>query len=186
MDRGAESYRRFLAGEENGLVEIIRDYKDGLILYLNSFVNNVHIAEDLAEDTFVRLAVRKPKDRQHARFRTWLYTIGRNIALDYLRKQQRTAAVPLEDLPEQVSDREALEQSYIWEERRILVHQALARLKPEYRQVLWLVYFEQFSMKEAARVMGKSVHSVEALAWRARQALKVILEQEGYTYEELP
>ena len=62
----------------------------------------------------------------------------------------------------------------------------MGRLKPDYRQVLWLVYFEQFSMKEAARVMGKSVHSVETLAWRARQALREILEQEGYSYEELP
>lgn len=186
MDRGTESYRCFLAGDEDGLVEIIRDYKDGLILYLNSFVNNVHTAEDLAEDTFVRLAVKKPKDRQRAGFRTWLYTIGRNIAVDYLRKQQRSAAIPLEELPEQVSDREALEQTYIREERRILVHQAMTKLKPDYRQVLWLIYFEQFSIKEAARVMGKSAHSVETLAWRARQALKEILEQEGYTYEELP
>lgn len=186
MDRGTESYRCFLAGDENGLVEIIRDYKDGLILYLNSFVNHLHTAEDLAEDTFVRLAVKKPKDRRSAGFRTWLYTIGRNIAVDYLRKQQRRPTVPLEELPEQASDREALEQSYIREERRILVHQTMARLKPEYRQVLWLIYFEQFSMKEAARVMGKSVHNVETLAWRARQALREILEQEGYAYEELP
>lgn len=186
MDRGTESYRRFLAGDENGLVEIIRDYKDGLILYLNSFVNHVYVAEDLAEDTFVRLAVKKPKDRQSAGFRTWLYTIGRNIAVDYLRKQHRSPTVPLEELPEQMSDQEALELSYIREERRILVHRAMSKLKPEYRQVLWLVYFEQFSMKEAARVMGKSVHSVETLAWRARQALREILEREGYTYEELP
>ena len=186
MDRGTESYRRFLAGEEDGLVEIIRDYKDGLILYLNSFVNQIHVAEDLAEDTFVRLAVKKPRDRRSAGFRTWLYAIGRNIALDYLRKQQKSATVPLEELPEQVSDREALEQSYIREERRILVHRSLGKLKPEYRQVLWLVYFEQFSMKETARVMGKSVHNAETLAWRARQALKEILEQEGYTFEELP
>ncbi len=186
MDRGTECYRRFLAGDEDGLVELIRDYKDGLILYLNSFVHNLHDAEALAEDTFVRLAVKKPRDRQRAGFRTWLYTIGRNIAVDHLRRQQRGAAVPLEDLPEQVSDLEALEQSYIREERRILVHQSMDRLKPDYRQVLWLLYFEQFSMKEAARVMGKSVHSVETLAWRARQALREILEQEGYTYEELP
>ena len=48
MERGTDSYRRFLAGDENGLVEIIRDYKDGLILYRNSFVNHVYTAEDLA------------------------------------------------------------------------------------------------------------------------------------------
>ena len=186
MDRGTESYRRFLAGEEDGLVEIIRDYKDGLILYLNSFVHNLHDAEALAEDTFVRLAVKKPKDRRAAGFRTWLYTIGRNIAVDHLRRQRRTAAVPLEELPEQASDREALELAYLREERRIQVHRAMEKLKPDYRQVLWLVYFEGFSMKEAAGVMGKSVQSVQTLAWRARQALKEEWIREGYTYEELP
>ena len=59
MDNGAKSYRRFREeGDENGLVEIIRDYKDGLIFYLNSFVGNIHLAEELAEDTFVMLAQR--------------------------------------------------------------------------------------------------------------------------------
>ena len=47
MDNGADSYRRFLNGDDNGIVEIIRDYKDGLILFLNRYVNNIHIAEDL-------------------------------------------------------------------------------------------------------------------------------------------
>ncbi|MBS7175491.1 MAG: RNA polymerase subunit sigma-24, partial [Clostridiales bacterium] len=64
MDNGTASYRRFRSeGDENGLVEIIRDYKDGLILYLNSFVGNLHTAERLAEDTFVLLGTKKPKDK---------------------------------------------------------------------------------------------------------------------------
>ena len=186
MERGTESYRRFLAGEEDGLVEIIRDYKDGLILFLNSFVNNVHDAEALAEDTFVRLAVKKPRDRRSASFRTWLYAIGRNVALDHLRRRRRTAALPLDELPEQASERDELEAAYLREERRILVHRAMSKLKPEYRQALWLLYFEQFSVRETAGIMGKSVHSVETLAWRARQAMKEVLEQEGYAHEELP
>jgi len=54
MDNGASSYRRFRDnGDQNALVEIIRDYKDGLILYLTSIVGNVQTAEELAEDTFV-------------------------------------------------------------------------------------------------------------------------------------
>ena len=44
MDNGASSYRRFLDGDENGFVEIVRDYKDGLILYLDSFVRNITVA----------------------------------------------------------------------------------------------------------------------------------------------
>lgn len=52
MDNGASSYRRFRDdGDEDGLVEIIKDYKDGLIFYINSFVGNIHTAEELAEGT---------------------------------------------------------------------------------------------------------------------------------------
>ena len=49
MDNGASSYRRFLEGDSNGLVEIIRDYKDGLILYLNGIVQNLYVAGSLNE-----------------------------------------------------------------------------------------------------------------------------------------
>ena len=45
MDNGASSYRRFLDGDDKGLAEIVRDYSDGLILYLNGVVNNISIAE---------------------------------------------------------------------------------------------------------------------------------------------
>ena len=54
MDNGASSYRRFLDGDENGLVEIIRDYKDGLIFYLNGFTQNIYVAEELAEERGIR------------------------------------------------------------------------------------------------------------------------------------
>ena len=47
IDNGASSYRRFLDGDDKGLEEIVRDYKDGLILYLNSYVSNISIAEEL-------------------------------------------------------------------------------------------------------------------------------------------
>lgn len=186
MEQGTESYRRFLAGEESGLVELIRDYKDGLILYLNTIVGDMDQAESLAEDTFVRLAVKKPKDRGGAGFRTWLYTIGRNLAIDHLRRRRRTQTVPLEDCHDLRADQEELERMYLRQERRVLLRRTMDRLPPDQRQVLWLLYFEQFTAAQAARVMGKTVHSVETLAWRARKALRRELEQEGYSYDELP
>ena len=186
MDNGASSYRRFRdCGDESGLVEIIRDYKDGLIFYLNSFVGNIRTAEELAEDTFVLLGTRKPKDKGKGSFKTWLYTIGRNVAIDHLRRCAKAEELSIDGIAELISDEESLEEAYIREERRIAVHRAMRNLKPEYRQVLWLIYFEDFSNKETAAVMKKSVHNIETLAYRARKSLKSQLEAEGFIYEEL-
>lgn len=186
MDHGASSYRRFyIQGDESGLVEIIRDYKDGLIFYLNTFVCNIHTAEDLAEDTFVLLFTKKPKDREIRSFKTWLYTIGRNIAIDHLRRRSKKQEISAELCDELASEEERLETAFIREERKVYIHRALMKLKSEYRQVLWLIYFEELSSKEVAFIMKKSAHSVETLAYRARKSLKLQLEKEGFVYEEL-
>lgn len=66
-----------------------------------------------------------------------------------------------------------------------MLHRALRKLKPEYRQILWLIYFEGFNSREAAAVMKKSVHNTEMLVSRARRSLKAQLETEGFVYEEL-
>ena len=82
MDNGASSYRRFLDGDDTGLAEIIRSYNDGLTLYLNSLVNNLSVADELSEDTFVKIGVKRPHFSGKSSFKTWLYAIGRNIAID--------------------------------------------------------------------------------------------------------
>lgn len=185
MDNGASSYRRFLEGDEDGFIEIVRDYKDGLMLYINSFTNNIHIAEELTEETFVKLALKKPRDSKKSSFKTWLYTIGRNTAIDYLRKNSKLQKIPLEECPELTSDEESVERAYIKEENRLILHRAMQRLKPEHRQILWLIYFEGFSNKEAGKIIGKSTHNTETLVYRARLSLKAELDKEGYIYENL-
>lgn len=185
MDNGASSYRRFLDGDENGIVEIIRDYKDGLIFYLNGFTQNIYVAEELAEETFVKLVVKKPRFSNKSIFKTWLYTIGRNVAIDYLRHTSKTSNAPIEDYQNMISDEENLEKSYIQEEHKIIVHKALAKLKPEYQQVLYLIFFEDFSNTEAATVIKKNNRQIENLVYRAKMSLKSELDKEGFKYEEL-
>ncbi len=186
MDNGASSYRRFRdGGDESGLAEIIRQYRDGLIFYLYSFVADLHIAEELAEDVFVLLGTKKPRDNGKSSFKTWLFTIGRNRALNYLKKQKRHPETSVEEYPEIADDSFLLERLHMIEERKQLLHKAMQKLKPEYKQILWLIYFEDFSIKDAAAVMKKSVHSTETLVYRARKSLKLQLEMEGFIYEEL-
>ena len=62
MGNDADRYRRYLDGDDNGIIiEIIDIYHEGLTLYLNSIVDNICVAEELMQETFVRLAVKKPK-----------------------------------------------------------------------------------------------------------------------------
>ena len=185
MDNGASSYRRFRDnGDDSGLDEIIMDYSDGLMLYLTSIVGNIRTAEELAEDTFVLIGTKKPKFKEKSSFKTWLYTIGRNIAVNHLKKNARYTAVSIEDARELISDEEAVEDAYIKKEQQIMVHRAMRKLNPGYQQVLWLIYFEGLTSKEAAEVMKKSARSVESILYRARKSLRSQLEMEGFEYEK--
>ena len=186
MDNGASSYRRFrVEGDKNAFVEIIRDYKDGLIFYLVSIVGNIGLAEELAEDTFFLLATRKPRDKESASFKTWLYTIGRNVALDYLRKKSKHGEVPIDEYETIVREMNQVEAEYLKKERQIMVHKAMQTLSAEYRQALWLVFFEEMNIEEAERVMKKGHRSFEAILYRAKKQLRTQLESEGFIYEEL-
>lgn len=185
MDSGALYYHRFLDGDDSGFVDIIKDYKDGLIIYLCSITGNVYSAEDLAEDTFVRIITKKPRYSGKASFKTWLYTIGRNMAYDFMRKKSRVKELSAEEIAESLQDEHDLEKAYIKEEEKIELHNAMKKLPEAYRQVLWLTYFEELSNKETALVMNKSVHNIETLLYRARKALGEILLKEGFVYEGL-
>ena len=185
MDNGASSYRRFLEGDDDGIVEIIKDHKDGLMLYLNSFVQNIHLAEDLTEDTFVKLIARRPRFSGKSTFKTWLFAIGRNVALDYLRKNAKLPTVSAEETMVLIADEADIVRNYLRTERKLQLHEALKRLNKEYRQVLVLVYFEDFQNEQVASIMGKSKKQIENLVYRAKLSLKSELEKEGFVYEDL-
>ena len=184
MDNGASSYRRFLDGDEGGLAEIVDAYKDGLILYLNGYVNNIYIAEELMEETFFRLLVKRPGYSPKSSFKTWLFAIGRNIAVDYIRKGSKLPSVPIEDIEDYLSDETDLERSYIKNEQKIALHKAMMKLSSDYREVLYLSFFEDFTNEEVAKTIGKSSRQVRNLLYRAKLALKSELEKEGFIYEE--
>ena len=184
MDNGASSYRRFLDGDDNGINEIVEIYKDGLILYLNGYVKNIFVAEELTEDTFFRLIIKKPKYSGKSTFKSWLYAIGRNVAVDYIRHNSKMLSVPIDDVVNYLTEEQSLEQSYIKEENMLIVNKALNELIPEYRNVLWLTYFEEFSNKETAIILKKTERQIKNLLYRARKALKSKLEKEGFEYDE--
>ena len=182
MDNAGNTYRRYLDGDNEALTELVGQFKEGLTLYLNSIVGNIFTAEELMEEAFFRLITKRPHFSGRSSFKTFLYAIGRNAALDRLRKDKRIDARPIEERV-LLAEQRSVEESYLVREDRLAVHRALGELSPDHRQVLYLTYFEELSNKEAASVMKRSVHSIENLVSRARASLKKELEKEGFHYE---
>lgn len=186
MEYANELYQRFIQnGDTVALTALVAEYRDGLILYLNSLVGDLHTAEDLAEETFAVLLTKKPRHNQSAGFKTWLYTIGRRLAFNHLRYQKRHPDQSLEDVPTLQNGQNTPDGLLALKERSQSLHRGLLALPTQYRQVLWLIYFEQFSMKQSATILHKTVHATETLAYRARNALRQWFEQEGLQYENL-
>lgn len=183
LDKGALYYRRFLDGDNAAVADLVNEYRTGLELYLMTLVGDADAAEELTQDTFVKLFTKKPHYKPIASFRTWLYTIAKNSALRYLKKQKKQMPLSYEDAVLIPDDALTPEEQYFADEQKINVHTVLGKLKPEYREILWLTYFEGLSNKESALLLGKKVHSIESLVSRARAALKKQLQKDGYLHE---
>lgn len=84
-----------------------------------------------------------------------------------------------------ISDEENLEHSAIKNEEKRTLHKAIQRLKPDYEQVLYLTFFEEFTNEETARIMNKTNKQIRNLLYNAKKALKAELEEEGFVYENL-
>ena len=182
MRNGDSSYRRFLAGDENAFVEIVDEYREGLIFFLYRYVGDLHAAEDLAEDVFVEVLLHPKRFRFQCALKTWLFTIGHNKAVDFLRKTSRLQVVPLDEA-ERVAEVSDLEDVLLDSEEKRMLNRALGEISEDYRMAIHLVYFEDLSHEEAAQVMKKNRKQVENLVYRGKQSLRKILEREGYDYE---
>jgi RNA polymerase sigma-70 factor (ECF subfamily) len=178
MDNGASSYRRFLEGDLSAFEEIIDAYKDSLIFFINRYVSDLDLAEDIAADTFATLLMKPEKYNFSVSLKTYIFTIGKNRAIDILRKRQRHGTVSLDVIPADTVSEESFIEDVLRDEEKKRLHDAINRLKKEYREAVHLVYFENMSVSEAAAVMGRGKRQVENLLYRARKALKETLGSE--------
>ena len=178
MFNGMECYNRFLSGDTHAFDELMDLYHDGLILFINKLVGNYSVAEELAADCFVEILVHKKRFLGKCDFRTYLYSIGRHKAIDFIRKDARKKTVTPEEIPD-IEDEAHLEEDFIADETKRALHRAIARLGKEYQAAVYLIFFEELSYEEAARVLGKTKKQIDNLIYRAKGALKKILTEGG-------
>ncbi len=185
MERELESYLRYLKGDQTGLRVIVESYWNSMLLFTNSYIHDLSEAEDIAQEALIRLTIKRPRFENSSQLKSYLFKICRNLALNYLKKQKRIQRQSYE-IAEQTNDEiQQVEQRMELAEQKQLLHHAIQQLKQEYREVIYLRYFESLSVREAAVILRCSEKQLTALAYQARQQLKKILEKEGNPIEIL-
>ena len=176
MDNGASSYRRYLDGDEAAFEQIVKDYFDSLTYFINGYVHDPDAAEDIAIDAFSDLIVHKHRYNFKVSLKTYLFMIGRSRALNYIKRRGK---FQMTELPEELPMDSTLEEELLLQERKESLHRALDQLKPDLREAVHLVYFEQLSCDEAGRVMKRTTKQVYNLLYRAKEAIRSILAEEN-------
>ena len=179
MDNGACSYRRFLDGEETAFDEIMKELFDNLVFFINRYVHDLHAAEDIAIDTFSDLVVNKHRYNFKVTLKTYLFMIGRSRALNYIKHRKVINFVELNETDKVPSENETLEEIIITDEKKRILNNAISSLNDDMRVVVHLIYFEDMSYSEAAKVMGKTKKQIDNLLYRAKKELRIILGEDG-------
>jgi len=165
------------------LDQLIETYQHRLLRYLLFLTGKREVAEDLFQETWMRVLLRGAQYNGKARFDTWLFTIARNLVIDLSRKRQMAS---LDEMSEAGEDERPFEvaidgpsplEQFASREERAEVAEVLLKLEPNYREVLMLRFHEEMSLEEIASVTRAPLSTVKSRLYRGLAALKPEVEQ---------
>ncbi len=144
-------------------------------------VKNRWVADDLVQETFLRVLQNLAKVRDQAKLSSWIFRIATNLCQDYFRSPSRKL-IPIEDNPAGELPGESSLEKEIEKYQTSLLVQDLIKLLPEpMRQVIFLCDIKEESQQETAEVLGITLDNLKVRLHRARKQLKAIIEERGYS-----
>lgn len=179
-------FERHRGGDANAFEPLLRRHADALLGFLARMVRDRALAEDLFQETFLRVHTKSDTFKQGQRFKAWLYAIAAHAAIDAMRKSARlpdTFSFDAEDDDAQPlsatlhAETPHPSEKLSAEERRARVHAAVETLPPRQRATVALAYFEGLTYPEVAAALGCTVGTVKTQVSRAMDALAKILPQ---------
>jgi RNA polymerase sigma-70 factor (ECF subfamily) len=181
-------YIRFQTfGDQKALEAIFNKYKENLVLFIYGFVRNIDIAEELMMDTFAILVsgVARYKETDNAMFKTWLFAIAKNQAFQYLRKQKFWFVSPEKEFLSNVkADDSSLPIVLLLKsERETQLYRLLKTIDVDYRQALYLQYFEDLRPEQISQILKKNIKKTYNLLSRGKEALRDAYEKMGLSWD---
>lgn len=173
-----ELIARFQQGDNYAFDLLVKRYKDPLMNFVFRFVGEKEEAEDIVQETFLRLYKNKHYYREIAKFSTWIYTIAGNLAKTELRRRRRRKLLSISsfmtsekdyDIPDEDSNPERETNTVVTDK---IIQKAIDKLSPKFKQVIILRDIQGFSYEEIAEIVGIPLGTVKSRVNRARLKLQ--------------
>jgi RNA polymerase sigma-70 factor (ECF subfamily) len=178
---------RAAAGDEAGFNYLAEKYHRPIFHFLFRMVHNQAIAEELAQEVFLRVYRSRQSYRAEARFTTWLYRIATNLAVNHARdtKYERTARTVYLDAPDELTgttpdvadDEPSVEQNLLREERMKAIRTHVMALPERQRMAVLMHKYQGMDYREIGEVLKLSESATKSLLFRAYQTLRGKLKE---------
>ena len=173
---------RFQKGDEQAYSELVNRYRDRLMNFVFQYLGDMELAEDIVQDTMLKLYQKKHYYKEIAKFSTWIYTIAKNLAYTELRRKKRRKVTLLSqmtsdgknyDLP---SNQPEIGQEIQNEFVHNLIQAAIQELPDHFRTIIILRDIEELSYEEISSILDVPLGTVKSRINRARLQLQVELK----------
>lgn len=175
-------------GDQKAYAELLYRYRESVYFTMLKMVNNKDDAEDLTIEAFGRAFKRLEQYTPTYAFSTWLFKIASNNAIDFIRNKKKNTALSLDTKIENEEGQEFQksikaetldpEENIIKKQKINMLHDVVEKLKPHYKELVTMRYYEELSYEEIAEKLNLPIGTVKAQLFRARDFLYNILKNQ--------
>ena len=176
--------KQFQEGDRQSYNELVFRYKDRILNFLYRFVYDADLAEDLAQETFLKVYLKKDSYREISKFSTWMYTIASNLAKTELRKIKRRKTYAISEISD--ADREV---NYFVQDENIddklddnesnILHESIFELEEDFRTIIILREIQELSYENISKILKLPLGTVKSRINRGKLKLRDILVNKG-------
>ena len=175
--------KQFQNGDRQSYNELVFRYKDKILNFLYRFMHDIDLAQDLAQETFLKVYIKKDSYREISKFSTWLYTIASNLAKTELRKIKRRKTYSISEIS--ISERE---HNYFIDEynndklddnEAKILHESIFELEQDFRTIIILREIQELSYDSISKILKLPLLTVKSRINRGKLKLREILINKG-------
>lgn len=174
-----EEQRFFAERDEASFACIVRKYMDGLMQFIYSIVGDFHAAEDLSQDVFTALWMRPKGYNGKCTLKTYLYTLGHNKSVDYIRKNLKHTSINL--IEDTLISNDCVEEGFFADDRDKAIMEIMHTLPYTQQKILYLLYFEEMSYDDIAVVLKIPKKKLYEQCRQAKNKMTTALKTIGIT-----